>query len=85
MATEAAAQPSMTTILDNVEREIGPDNVTKYAPPKHRVNLPGNGELEHIQADLRKTLAELADHQRRLVSYCDNLKVSIDAMTRGVG
>jgi hypothetical protein len=84
MANEAV--PSMTTVLENVDRELsGDSNITKYAPPKHRLGISGNAELEHIQGNLRRLLNELLEEQRKLQAYCDNLKLSIETLQRGAG
>lgn len=90
MANEAVA-PSMTvpnSVIDNMEKELAPapdSNVTKYAQPRHRLALPGNAELEHIQGNLRRLFNELMEEQRKLQGYCDNLKLSIETLQRGAG
>jgi hypothetical protein len=88
-----AEAPSMTapipnSVIDNMEKELTPapdPTITKFAQPRHRIALPGNGELEGIQSGIRKALEDLADWQRQLALYSDNLKVSIDSIRRGVG
>jgi hypothetical protein len=76
----------MTTVLENVERDLNSDsNVTKYAQPRHRLALPGNGELENIQSGLRKWVTDGHELHRQLVAYGDNLKTALDSVQRGIG
>jgi hypothetical protein len=86
MANEAVVQPSMTTVLENVEKELNPDpNIAKFAPPKHRMNMPGNGELERIQASLRKSAGETLEHLHQLQLYLDNTKTTMETLLRSFG
>jgi hypothetical protein len=87
MANEAVTQPSMTTVLENVERDLngGDSNITKYAPPKHRIGMPGNGELERIQANLRKSTSEILEHLHQLQLYLDNTKTTMETLLRSFG
>lgn len=44
-----------------------------------------NDSLEAIQADIKRSLNELIDHQRRLVAYAEGLKTAVDAQLRLAG
>jgi hypothetical protein len=79
-------EPTMTGVLDAVEREISPDPiVSKFAPPKFRQTTLANGELENIQASIRKSLTEMNELHQRLATYCDVLKISIETLQRSLG
>jgi hypothetical protein len=84
MANEA----TMTTVLENVDRDLNggdSNNVTKYAPPKHRAVMPGNGEFERIQGNLRKTGGEFLEHLHQLQLWVDNTKTTVESMVRSIG
>jgi hypothetical protein len=87
MASEAVTQPTMTTVLENVERDLSTNdsNITKYAPPKHRVSMPGNGEFERIQSNLRKTGAEFLEHMHQLQIWLDSTKTTVETLVRSIG
>ncbi len=87
MANETSAAPSMTTVLENVERDLASSdsNITKYAPPKHRMNMPANGEFERIQANLRKTGGEFLEHLHQLQLWLDSTKTTVESMVRSIG
>jgi hypothetical protein len=80
------SEPTMTGVLDAVEREISPDPaVAKFAPPRARVGTLPSGELENIQASIRKSLSEMIELHQRLATYCDVLKVTIETLQRSAG
>ncbi len=79
------AEPSMTTVLENVEKELVPSEVRQFAPPKVRANMPGTSELAHISTSLRKSVAESLEHLRALQAYLDNTKTSLEMIQRSIG
>jgi hypothetical protein len=44
-----------------------------------------SGELENIQASIRKSLSEMIELHQRLATYCDVLKVTIETLQRSAG
>jgi hypothetical protein len=84
MSNETAIVPN--AVLDNMERELTPDpNVAKFAPPKYRSTMPGNGELERIQSNLRKSTGEVLEHLQQLQIWIDSTKTALETMLRSVG
>jgi peptidoglycan hydrolase CwlO-like protein len=68
------------TILQNLEQELVPPEVSKYAPLKNR-----GQSLETIKASIRKTISDLDTHIRELEDYLTALKQSRDQITRSLG
>jgi len=80
----------MSKVLDNVEESLRtdpptvqkPEDINLYVPAKHRI---ANASLQSIQADIRRTIAELEQHHNRLVDYAAQLKRGIEEQLRNVG
>lgn len=87
MANETAI-PTMSAVLENVERDLSTSNdsnITKYAPPKHRASMPGNGEFERIQGNLRKSGADFLEHLHQLQIWLDSTKSTVENLVRSIG
>jgi hypothetical protein len=85
-------EPTMTGVLENVEREISRDPeigseppFSRFAPPRLRQATLPSGELENIQASIRKSLSDMIELHQRLATYCDVLKVTIETLQRSAG
>jgi hypothetical protein len=80
-------ETTLNTVLENVERDLTPSpdpNVAKFAPAKYR-GLPGNGELEHIQSNMRKIATDWLEEVRKLQTLHDNMKIGIETLQRSIG
>jgi wobble nucleotide-excising tRNase len=68
------------SILANLEQELVPAEISKYAPLKNR-----GQSLESIKSSIRKTVSDLDTHIRELEDYLTTLKQSRDQITRSLG
>lgn len=83
-------EPSMTTILENVEKELKPAAVeehrdaslAKFIPNKYRGN---NDTLESIQADIKKATSDVDTALKRLEDYLSWLRAKNDEVKRTIG
>jgi hypothetical protein len=79
----------MTTILENVEKELKPTleehrdaSLAKFVPNKYRGN---NDTLTAIQTDIRKATGEVDAALKRLEDYLSWLRAKNDEVKRTIG
>jgi len=74
----------MTDNLENVDQLIADqkDNPLKQYGASPKLT---NASLQSIQADIRRTINELQEHQRRLEDYSNMLKKQAAQLLRDIG
>ena len=76
-------EPTITKILENVERDLNDDSTPlKFAPPKHRAI---GGSIQADVTEFRRLLADLDAAHAKLIERMGNAKRLLDEQFKNIG